>query len=179
MFDSWYSGIDNLMCVSRLGWNWFSRIKKNLMVNPDDTKNRPVSDLEISEDGVTVHMKKYGFIRLFHTLNKDGKTGSGLLISSPWIIRTGRTSRLSAGLSRIITVLSRNYAVSKIVRSEKKTVRQTISTVLSGLLSVWKRLTKSITSPSTTPNGSSSNPLSLIIYSIQNIHSNFFSMDFA
>lgn len=46
----------------------------NRMVNPDDTENRPVSDLEIPEDGVTVYMKKkYGFIRVFHTVNKDRK----------------------------------------------------------------------------------------------------------
>jgi len=38
MFDSWYYGIDYLKCVLKLGWNWFSRIKKNRMVNPDDTK---------------------------------------------------------------------------------------------------------------------------------------------
>jgi hypothetical protein len=73
MFDSWYSGIDNLKCFSKLGWNWFSRIKKNRMVNPDDTENRPVSYLAIPDDGMTVHMKKFGFVRVFHTVNKDGK----------------------------------------------------------------------------------------------------------
>ena len=73
MFDSWYSGIDNLKCVSRLGWNWFSRIKKNRMVNPDHTDNRPISSLSIPDDGMNVHMKKYGFVRVFHTVNKDGK----------------------------------------------------------------------------------------------------------
>ena len=73
MFDSWYSGIDNLKCITKLGWNWFSRIKKNRMVNPDHTDNRPVSSLVIPDDGMTVHMKKYGFVRVFHTVNKDGK----------------------------------------------------------------------------------------------------------
>jgi hypothetical protein len=73
MFDSWYSGIDNLKCVSRLGWNWFTRIKKNRMVNPDHTDNRPVSSLTIPDDGLNVHMKKFGFVRVFHTVNKDGK----------------------------------------------------------------------------------------------------------
>jgi putative transposase len=43
MFDSWYSGNDNLKFIDKLGWNWFSRVKKNRMVNPDDTDNRPVS----------------------------------------------------------------------------------------------------------------------------------------
>ena len=73
MFDSWYSGIDNLKCIDTLGWNWFSRIKKNRMVNPDKTGNRPVSALTIPDDGMTVHMKKYGFVRVFHTVNKDGR----------------------------------------------------------------------------------------------------------
>lgn len=73
MFDSWYSGIDNLKCVSRLGWNWFTRIKKNRMVNPDHTDNRPVSSLTFPDDGLNVHMKKFGFVRVFHTVNKDGK----------------------------------------------------------------------------------------------------------
>jgi hypothetical protein len=43
------------------------------MVNPDDTENQPVSSLVIPDDGPTVHMKKYGFVRVFHTVNKDGK----------------------------------------------------------------------------------------------------------
>jgi len=65
MFDSWYSGIDNLKCIDTFGWYWFSRIKKNRMVNPDKTGNRPVSVLTIPDDGMTVHMKKYGFVRVF------------------------------------------------------------------------------------------------------------------
>jgi putative transposase len=43
------------------------------MVNPDDTENRPVSSLVIPDDGLTVHMKKYGFVDVFHSVNKDGK----------------------------------------------------------------------------------------------------------
>jgi len=41
------------------------------MVNPDDTENRPVSSLMIPEDGLTDHMKKYGVVRVFHSVNKD------------------------------------------------------------------------------------------------------------
>lgn len=73
MFDSWYSGIDNPKCVSRLSWNWFTRIKKNRMVNPDHTDNRPVSSLTIPDDGLNIHMKKFGFVWVSHTVNKDGK----------------------------------------------------------------------------------------------------------
>jgi hypothetical protein len=72
MFNE-YTGIDNLKCVSQLGWNWFSRIKKNRMVNSDHTNNRQVSSLTIPDDGLKVYMKKFGFVRVFHTVNKEGK----------------------------------------------------------------------------------------------------------
>ena len=72
-FDSWYASTANLKFIDKLGWQWFSRVKKNRMVNPDDTKNQPVASLTISEDGEVVHMKKYGFIKLFHSVNRAGK----------------------------------------------------------------------------------------------------------
>ena len=72
-FDSWYASTANLKFIDKLGWQWFSRVKKNRMVNPDDTENQPVASLTISEDGEVVHMKKYGFIKLFHSVNKAGK----------------------------------------------------------------------------------------------------------
>jgi len=43
------------------------------MVNPDDTENRPVNTLVIPDEGMVVHMKKYKFIKLFHSVNKAGK----------------------------------------------------------------------------------------------------------
>jgi hypothetical protein len=73
MFDSWYSCNENLKSIQRMGWRWFSRIKKNRMVNPDKCGNRQVSSLSVPEDGMVVHMKKFGFIKLFHTKNKAGK----------------------------------------------------------------------------------------------------------
>lgn len=73
MFDSWYSGTDNLRCISRPCWNWLTCIRNNRMVNPDDTDNRLVSFFTIPDDGLKIHMKKLGFVRVFHTINKDGK----------------------------------------------------------------------------------------------------------
>ena len=72
MFDSWYSGIENLKCINRLGWNFFTRVNKNRMVNPDAQGNVQVSKVIIPEEGLEVHLKKYGFIRLFHSLNRKG-----------------------------------------------------------------------------------------------------------
>lgn len=72
MFDSWYSGNENLKFINRLGWYFFTRVKKNRMVNPDALGNVQVSTLSIPEDGLEVHLKKYGFIRVFHSFNRKG-----------------------------------------------------------------------------------------------------------
>lgn len=65
MFDSWYSGIANLKFIDRLGWNWFTRVKKNRMVNPDRSGNVQVNTLSIPEYGLEVHLKKYGLLEFF------------------------------------------------------------------------------------------------------------------
>jgi len=31
MFDSWYASIESLKFIQRLGWHWFSRMKRNRM----------------------------------------------------------------------------------------------------------------------------------------------------
>ncbi|MBN1167494.1 MAG: transposase [Methanospirillaceae archaeon] len=72
MFDSWYSGNENLKFINRLGWYFFTRVKKNWMVNPDALGNVQVSTISIPEDGLEVHLKKHGFIRVFHSYNRKG-----------------------------------------------------------------------------------------------------------
>jgi len=57
MFDSWYSGIENLKFINRLGWLFFKRVKKNRAVNPDGQGNVQVADLQIPEEGLEVHLK--------------------------------------------------------------------------------------------------------------------------
>jgi hypothetical protein len=73
MFDSWYSSLANLKFLRKLGWSWLTQVKKNRSVNPDDTENRPVSSLTIPDDGMVVHMKKFGFVKVFHSRNKAGR----------------------------------------------------------------------------------------------------------
>ncbi len=73
MFDSWYSSNDNLKCIKKIGWHWFTRVKKNRMVNPDGSGNMQIGLLSIPEDGLEVHLKKYGFVRIFHTVNDKKK----------------------------------------------------------------------------------------------------------
>lgn len=64
-FDSWYSGLDNLKAVRRHGWHWFTRFKSNRAVNPDGTGNRQIYLLAIPEEGLVVHLRGCGFIKVF------------------------------------------------------------------------------------------------------------------
>ena len=71
LFDSWYSGLDNLKTVRDLGWTFLTRLKKNRKVNPDDTFNRQIQEITIPEAGRTVHLKGFGFVKVFRTVSTD------------------------------------------------------------------------------------------------------------
>ena len=77
VFDSWYSGLDNLKKVRDLEWTFFARLKKNRKVNPDDTHNRQIQEIEIPEEGRVVHLKGYGFVKVFRTDSTDGDAEDG------------------------------------------------------------------------------------------------------
>ena len=72
VFDSWYSGLDNLKAVRAKQWCFFTRLKHNRLVNPDDTYTRAISEVEIPEQGRVVHLKGFGFVRVFRTVGRDG-----------------------------------------------------------------------------------------------------------
>lgn len=74
LFDSWYSGLENLKTVRKYGWRWLTRLKPNRLVNPDGRKNVPLSSISTGETGTVVHLKGYGFIRIFGITAKDGST---------------------------------------------------------------------------------------------------------
>ena len=76
LFDSWYSSMENLKLIARdLGWHFFCRLKENRLVNPTGRKkgNKPVGDiLEVPPEGVVVHLKGFGMIRVFRTVSRKG-----------------------------------------------------------------------------------------------------------
>ena len=49
VFDSWYSSLDNLKLIRRYNWIWLTRLKRNRHVNPDNTGNRPLSDVDTAD----------------------------------------------------------------------------------------------------------------------------------
>lgn len=71
-FDGWYASLANLKLLRSYDWHWFTRLKGNRLVNPDDTGNVPLSSVAIPPEGRVVHLKGYGFIRGFRTVAPNG-----------------------------------------------------------------------------------------------------------
>lgn len=74
LFDSWYSGADNLKTIRKYGWNWLTRFKSNRLVNPDGKGNVSLSSVSVPETGAVIHLKDYGFVKVFGIVAKDGET---------------------------------------------------------------------------------------------------------
>lgn len=71
-FDSWYASLGNLKLVRSLNWHWLTQLKSNRLVDPDSSGNRPISDILIPRHGAVVHLKGYGFIRVFKIVALNG-----------------------------------------------------------------------------------------------------------
>lgn len=72
LFDSWYSGLDNLKLVRSLGWRFLTRLKSNRRVNPDRSGLVAVRELSVPEEGQIVHVQGFGLVRLFQTVAPNG-----------------------------------------------------------------------------------------------------------
>jgi putative transposase len=71
-FDSWYSSLDNLKAVRDHGWRFLTRLKSNRQVNPDNTGNTDVAEIDIPPQGRQVHLRGFGFILVFRTVASHG-----------------------------------------------------------------------------------------------------------
>jgi hypothetical protein len=72
VFDSWYSGLENLKAIRGLGWRWLTQLKENRHVNLDRQGLKPVSRTAITAGGTVVHLEGYGLIRVFKIVSRDG-----------------------------------------------------------------------------------------------------------
>jgi len=72
VFDSWYSSLDNLKLIRRYEWIWLTRFKRNRHVNPDGKGNRTLSKVDITATGSVVHLKGYGFVKVFKIVTSNG-----------------------------------------------------------------------------------------------------------
>lgn len=74
LFDSWYSSLENLKAVRSYGWSWLTRLKRDRQVNPDGSGNRPLEQCAILPGGSRVHLRGYGFVRVFRIEPTNGST---------------------------------------------------------------------------------------------------------
>lgn len=72
VFDSWYSGLENLKLIRSFDWIWLTRLKNKRKVNPDRQGLRAVSEVEIGEAGRVVWLEDYGLIRVFKIVATEG-----------------------------------------------------------------------------------------------------------
>ena len=71
-FDGWYAGLENLKAVRGHGWHFLTRLKHNRHVDPDGAGNVAVSEVDIPAEGRRVHLKGYGFVRVFRIVAPNG-----------------------------------------------------------------------------------------------------------
>jgi hypothetical protein len=71
-FDSWYSGLPNLKLLRGLKWDWLTQLKANRQVSIDRTGNRAIHDILIPAHGCLVHLKGYGWVKVFRTVGTNG-----------------------------------------------------------------------------------------------------------
>ena len=64
-FDSWYASLKNLKLVTALFGRWLTRLEADRLVNPDNTYNRSLASVEVAPTGTVVHLKGFGFIKVF------------------------------------------------------------------------------------------------------------------
>jgi hypothetical protein len=72
VFDSWYSGLENLKLIRSFGWVWLTRLKTNRKVNPDREGSRAVSEVEVGAAGRVVWLEGFGLVRVFKVVATDG-----------------------------------------------------------------------------------------------------------
>ena len=72
-FDSWYSGLSNLKLLRGLDYRFLTRLKSNRLVNPDKSGLVEVSTLAAPPEGLVVHLKGFGLVRLFQHATPDGQ----------------------------------------------------------------------------------------------------------
>lgn len=69
VMDAWYSSLDNLKSIRSHGWIWVTTLRKNRIVN----RHVRLETLLIPEEGLSVHLRGYGWITVFKFEAKNGR----------------------------------------------------------------------------------------------------------
>jgi len=69
VMDAWYSSLKNLKAIRDYGWTWVTTLRKNRKVN----RNIRLETLNIPDDGLSVHLRGYGWVTVFKFVAKHGR----------------------------------------------------------------------------------------------------------
>lgn len=69
VFDAWYSSLKNLKAIRDHGWVWVTNLRKNRKVN----RGESLEDLKIPDEGLSVHLRGYGWVSVFKFVAKNGR----------------------------------------------------------------------------------------------------------
>jgi hypothetical protein len=70
--DSWYSGVENLKFLRDQGLGFLIALEKNRVVSEQPHEYVPVAEVELPEKGKVVHLRRFGFVSVFRTVDKHG-----------------------------------------------------------------------------------------------------------
>lgn len=105
-FDSWYGSIKTLKFLEKNKLTWVTVLKNNRIVD----HNEHLSDKQIPKSGLVVHLKAYGFIRVFKTFSQA--KGEVEYIA---------TNKLDMTLLDIKTVAAQRWKIEEYHRGLKQT----------------------------------------------------------
>jgi len=75
LFDSWYARLKNLKVLRRLHGAFLTRLKANRLVTLEPkAAAAPIAEVAIPPGGRVVHLRGYGFVRVFRMVAPDGDT---------------------------------------------------------------------------------------------------------
>jgi len=72
LMDTWYTSIDNLKHIDSFSWKWIATLQKNRIVSTAPKHYYHLEELDIPEQGLVLHLKAYGFIKVFKKVSENG-----------------------------------------------------------------------------------------------------------
>lgn len=72
LFDSWYSGLDNLKLIRGLGWVFLTQLKADRKVDVERRGYRAVSEVAFDGPSLVAHLEGFGSVRIFEVVSRDG-----------------------------------------------------------------------------------------------------------
>lgn len=74
LFDTWYASLENLKRVRDHGWLWLTKLRGDRKVTPADRRCRALDEVAVAAAGTVLHLRGYGFVRVFRIDAPDGDT---------------------------------------------------------------------------------------------------------